>query len=377
MLISISGCNTRKSRGAGLISFLFAMPLLAVVVFWATKAVSEYNFERRQAEIAGDLRTIIAAAEANYQSSPKAFYRSLSIRGFIKYELSDLKSAENLVSSFPETNSLGQGYAVYFRDLGNENIEIMATTITPENHPLRYNNVSLREFTGGNAIGLVHARTPNKLTGPGIDADITPYRTRFGEPSVGETAVLSFLSKEQLNTAYLYRVNIDGSAELNSLATDLDLSGRNILNAGDINSQTLTLTNELTALGDVSVTGDLNVGRTLNVTGNTVITGGVNAHRATLSEDINANIANITRLVTTNTLDTGIIVANSGNFTGSLSAVHTQTERLFTSELNAQSITGDTATIKDIDANEVLARENISTETAHINNLNVGSCTGC
>ena len=177
----------------------------------------------------------------------------------------------------------------------------------------------------------------------------------------------------------LYRVAVPGFAELTRMETDLDLGGNDIVEAGAIDADTVTVADAVEVGGQLTVVSDLLVSGLIDVTGSTTVSGALQAETATVANDVSAG---------TVTSD-GLLQAGSINVSGSLSAGGVSTTGDVAVGGNATvtgTVTASTARAGTVDARRldlsILRADQVrmtsgTAATLGVTNLIVGSCSGC
>ena len=370
--------RTKTYRGVGLVSTMLALSVLALLVVLAGNHVSEYNFQLRQKSVAADLSRLIDASTDYISRNFKDLEDDIIASGvpILRLTPQDLINVGTLNSSFATTNDLGQIYIIYAERVDDGKLDVLVTTRTPLNDPANYNFPALYNYKGNGHIGIVSPSNPDYLAGPGLLAKVSQYKIYDNEPSLGETAVISHLSIPTVFSDYLYRTQQAGHALATTMETDLDLGTFDLNNAGDINGETLTLEQQLDVLGGVSVLGELNVG-SLDVTGDTTLTD-VTATEATFNNSLQTTDLAVSGETTASTIDVAAgLTANTGNFDTSVSAETLNTDTLGVLLFEGNDISIESATINDLNANRLIIDGDLSADSAAINALDVGGCTGC
>ena len=257
----------RHEQGFTLFEALLATALLGVLSLGVSSFVERLGMERREASVARDLSTLAKAARAHAGQDIGAMRSALGLSGMREVALPELEASGWLHRGFPAVNELGQGYRVFHRRTGSDGLEVLVSTTTPggeERSPaLRAGYDAVADVF----VGIVGPSAPTRVRGPSLDADVSPYQSSFGEPSIGEIAALSALTMRGTYGSQLYRVALADWEEGNTMRTDLSLGGEDLRGVGSLEARAMTVEETLEVLGNAEVLGDLMVGEELTVAG--------------------------------------------------------------------------------------------------------------
>ena len=194
-----------------------------------------------------------------------------------------------------------------------------------------------------------------RIRGPAIDADVTDFQgadfngdgTADGLPAGYALAVLMEFDEEDVCGDQLYRkatVCTNGTR----METALDMGGHDIVDAGSIAGQSMTLSAELSA-ASLEVAGAVTVGQGLEVDGAATFGGTLET----------TGSASVTGVVTAASLTvTGAVTVASASVTSGVTAA--------SATVTGTATAGSAAVTGQIDAT-----------SASFTSLTVGSCSGC
>jgi len=114
---------------------------------------------------------------------------------------------------------------------------------------------------GFGALATSDEIEPGRLRGPGLNLDPAPWQNppdvdRFAP---GDIIFHASHHPDALFGPALYRTAVPGRPELNRMEADLDLGGFDLLNAGGVATEELTLEGNLAVGGELTVEGDAGI----------------------------------------------------------------------------------------------------------------------
>ena len=276
----------RDDRGFTLFEALLVTVLMGVLSLGVLSFVERLGMERREAAAARDLGTLARAARAHASQDIGAMRAAVGTTGMREVAVSELEGSGWLHRAFPSTNDLGQGYRIFHRRTGSDGLEVLVSTVSP---PDVAPGLTLRagyDTAADVFVGVVAPSAPTRVRGPSLDADVSPYQTSFGEPSMGEMAALASLTMRGTYGSQLYRVALTGWAEGNTMRTDLALGGGDLRGVGRVEARAMTVDETLEVLGNAGVLGDLTVGEELTIAGRMEIDGALDVATITASGEV-------------------------------------------------------------------------------------------
>lgn len=383
------GLSRGLSRGLSLFGSLLALGLLgamvlAVALFLENRAMDE------RARLAARQLAVLSDAAASHVSG--RFPAMLTALGGGSAELTPatLRSAGALPAGFADVSAMGRGYRVLMLAAGTDTIDLLVTQTVPTGDTPSGGDTPLGGGTavpasalfeaGGTArMGVVLPDTPQRLTGPAVDADMRSFQAAFaGAPEAGALATLRRLDHRAVYGDALYRVAVPGFADANRMETDLDLGGNDLTGANAMEADTLSLESDLTVGGGLTVTADLMVGRALTVSGNAEVTGGVTAQSARIASAATAGSLAVTHELRAASLTAqGAVTAGSIGARGTVAAGSASLGGLQSGSVTARTVTATEISAAGATARAVRATVRADAAQAGFSRLTVGRCTGC
>ncbi len=371
------GRSLRLSRGLSLFGSLLALGLLgamvlAVALFFENRAMDE------RARLAARQLTVLSDAAASHLSG--RFPATLAALGGGSAELSlaTLRTSGVLPAGFAGVGATGRGYRVLMLAAGTDTIDLLVTQTVPAGDTAVPAS-ALFEAGGSARMGAVLPDTPQRLTGPAVDADLRSFQAAFGgAPEAGALATLSRLDHRAVYGDQLYRVAVPGFAGANRMETDLDLGGNDLTGANAVEADTLALESDLTVGGGLTVIADLMVGRALNVSGSAEVTAGVTAQSARVTGAASAGSLAVTQdLRAASVTAQGAVRAGSIGARGAVAAGRASLTSLQSGSVTARTVTATEVSAAAATARAVRATGRADAAEAGFSRLTVGRCTGC
>ena len=127
----------------------------------------------------------------------------------------------------------------------------------------------------------------NHFCGPGMDWDASALLAHLGSAGPGreDLVALRWLTMARNAYPYLHRGQIAGHPALNRMEADLEMGGRNILDAGMVTGGLFRVLDGPLTIGGTLSTTNLNVSGHLNIAGNLVATGSLVVQNLQASSD--------------------------------------------------------------------------------------------
>ena len=346
------------ARGFTLFEALLATLLLGVLGLGALGYVERLAMERRQAAAARELAALARAARAHAGQDIGAMRSATGGSGLREVALSDLKSAGWLHRGFPATNDLGQGYRIFHRRTGSDGLEVLVSTVTPPGEERALLSRAGYEGSADVFIGSVSPAAPARVRGPALDAEVSSYQSRFNEPSPGELAALTVLTMRASYGSQLYREEITGWAEGNTMRTDLSLGGRDLQAVATLEARSAVVDDRLDVLGDVALSRGLVVGTEVTVAGEMEVEGKLEVATLRASGGIESASAQVH----------GALRAGRASVAGSVEAATLSVDGV----LSAGSASAGRIEARSVQAGRVVS-DNIETRDAAVRVLRSGS----
>jgi len=256
---------------------------------------------------------------------------------------------------------------------GSEELIILAraSALTREENP-RY------VPRGGEGVGLVGFVPPDaddRLRGPGLDYDLSALQALTGAPQSRDVLAIRVLRMDRDVLPFLHRTAQPGFPELNEMQTDLLMNGFDLVGAGELQANEVTVAGTLQA---DTITGTLIVDGDVEAAGDLTVGGEVTANEATFSGATTASTLTVTDQATIGTLKVEALTANdSVSVARDLVAEGAATlDALAVTDLSAQGIEAKSLTTGTLAADNVFSSA-VTANTGQIQTLKTGTCSGC
>ena len=376
------GLSGGRSLGLSLFGSLLALGLLGAMVL-AVALFFENRMLDERARLAARQLAVLSDAAASHVSG--RFPAMLTALGGGSFELTPatLRGAGALPAGFADVGAMGRGYRVLMLSAGADTIDLLVTQTVPAGGgtpgSVEVPASALFGVGGSARMGVVLPDTPDRLTGPAVDAGIGAFQAAFGgSPEAGALATLRRLDHRAVYGDQLYRVAVPGFAGANRMETDLDLGGNDLTGANALEADTLALESDLTVGGGLTVTADLMVGRALNVSGSAEVTAGLAARSARVTGAASAGSLSVTHDLRAASLTAqGAVTAGSAGVSGPVAAGSASLASLQSDSVTALTVTATEVSAAGATARAVRATDRADASEAGFSRLTVGSCTGC
>ena len=367
----------RAVRGLSVFSALLALGLAGAMLLVAMRYAEDWSHARRHAAAARDLVVLARAARAHAANALHGMREAARTHGGMsEIAVATIEARGWLSPGFPTTNALGQSYRVFHRSVGTDGLDVLVTTVTPAEIDVGYRLDAGYEGAGDIFVGVVDALEPQRLRGPALDAEVEPYQSAFGEPSVGETGAIAGLTRRSVYGSELHRTAVEDYSKANEMETDLRMGGHDVRGAGDIKMVTATVADELEVLGGLKVTETLTVGHHLRVYGQGTFSGNLTATEGSF-DVLDSNSGKVQEEILARSIevrddvDASIIRATSAIAAPTVS----------TTDLHAENVVANEIRSDEIVAHEVRSRlvrgGTVEGETGIFREIVTGGCTGC
>ena len=376
------GLSRGRRLGLSLFGSLLALGLLGAMVL-AVALFFENRMLDERARLAARQLSVLSDAAASHVSG--RFPAMLTAIGGGSFELTPatLRGAGALPAGFADVGAMGRGYRVLMLSAGADTIDLLVTQTVPADGgtpgSIEVPTSALFEAGGSARMGVVLPDTPDRLTGPAVDAGIGAFQAAFGgAPEAGALATLRRLDHRAVYGDQLYRMAVPGFAGANRMETDLDLGGNDLTGANALEADTLALESDLTVGGGLTVTADLMVGRALNVSGSAEVTAGITAQSARVTGAASAGSLSVTHDLRAASLTAqGAVTAGSAGVSGGVAAGSASLANLQSDSVTARTVTATEVSAAGVTARAVRATDRADASEAGFSRLTVGSCTGC
>ncbi|WP_299800191.1 polymer-forming cytoskeletal protein [uncultured Ruegeria sp.] len=288
-------------------------------------------------------------------------------------DLADLEATGLWTSGSNQLTALGREVSLILHARGSEELIILAraSALTGEENP-RY------VPRGGEGVGLVGFVPPDaddRLRGPGLDYDLSALQALTGAPQSRDVLAIRVLRMDRDVLPFLHRAAQPGFPELNEMQTDLLMNGFDLVGAGELQANEVTVAGTLQA---DTITGTLMVDGDVEAAGDLTVGGEVTANEATISGATTASTLTVTDQATIGTLKVEALTANdSVSVARDLVAEGTATlDALAVTDLSAQGIEAKSLTTGTLAADNVFSSA-VTANTGQIQTLKTGTCSGC
>ena len=365
------------SRGLSLFGSLLALGLLGMMVL-AVALFLETRMLEERARLAARQLAVLSDAAASHVSARFPALLTAVGGGSAEIALSTLRSAGALPAGFSDVGAMGRGYRVLLRGAGANVLSLLVTQTVPAGDTAVPAS-ALLGATGSARMGLVMPDAAHRLTGPAVDADVSPFQAAFGgAPAPGALAMFRRLDHRTVYGDQLYRVAVPGFEAANRMETDLDLGGNDLTGAGTVEAETLDLESDLDVGGALTVTESLIVGRALQVAGPAEVAEGVTAQTARVAGVASAGSLAVTHDLRAASLTAqGAVNAGSVGVRGEVAAGSASLGGLQGDNVTARAVTATQVSAAGATALAVRATVRADAVEAGFSRLTVGRCTGC
>lgn len=243
-----------------IVALTLSMLSLAGFVTWARMGVANVQ----TAAAASQVLTFDKAAQQYVQDQGATIAATASPSTPFSITGAALIAAGYLPAGFSPTNVFGQAWLLQVLQPNPGVLESLVTstgtsTIT---NPLQLVQIAAQAGAQGGFVpypGQNGDSTMNASTAYGAFGAWSVPLTNYANPGSGHLASLLAFTNTQTNNSYLYRVQVPGHPELNSMQTDLGLTGNKVSDVGQLNfgdsTGTSNATITATSGGNVSLLG--------------------------------------------------------------------------------------------------------------------------
>ena len=368
---------TRHHRGLSLFGALLALVLIGLMVVAGSRFVTEELIRRTERRAIEQLAEVSRAAHDYVLDRFAALVAGPASQ---EVTLAQLRTAGVLAPGFLDMDVMGRGYRVLLARPGPDTIDMVVTQTfaagTDESWPWR---PLTQVQSPAVRLGTVSADDPSILRGPAINLDIAAVQSTFGVPQVRAVAGYARFDRQTVFGDQLYRVAVPGFAELARMETDLDLNGNDIVEAGAVDADTLTVADTVEVGGQLTVIRDLMVSGLIDVTGSTTVAGALQAETADVANDVSAGTVTSDGLLQAVSINvSGPLTAGGVSTTGDVAVggSATVTGTVTASTARAGTVDAGTLDLSILRADQVRMTSGTAT-TIGVTNLIVGNCTGC
>ena len=367
-----------RPRGLSLFGALLALALIGVMVVAGSRFYTAELMRRTEHRAVEQLAEVSKAA---FEYTLDRFATLVAGPASQEVTLAELRTAGVLAPGFLDVDVMGRGYRVLLMRPAPATLDLVVTQTfaagTDESWPWR----PLTEVQSPVVrFGTVSADEPSTLRGPAVNLDVATVQGAFGVPQVRAVAAYARLDRQTVFGDQLYRVAVPGFAELAQMETDLDLGGNDIVEAGDVGAQTLTVADTMEVGGQLTVTTDLLVSGLIDVTGPATVAGRLQAQTADVANDASAATVTSEGLLQASSMNVGgTLTAGGVSTTGDVAVGGgaTVTGDVTAATARAGTVDAGTLDLSILRARQVRMTSHATATTIGVTNLIVGSCSGC
>lgn len=228
-----------RQGGFTLLEVMIALAVITPISLMGAHQYLQYQ-DRQLAAVAATQHMSIAEAARNYLADNYGDVNA-ALSGSSGEYLSQL-IAEGYLDQAQfggggTVNPFGQEYRVYYYQGANATDPI-ETLVIARGVPSTSRNI---QHTINRHMGVTSAYVGESGLQSSFYESVSYDLGRFGESGAAEGSIAFFdtLERQAAASDYLYRHSVAGFPELNRMQTDLDMDGNSILNADQVNTETL------------------------------------------------------------------------------------------------------------------------------------------
>ena len=375
-LVTPGRLAVRHHRGLTVFGSLLALALIGVMATGLYAIAERHLSDVREKRAAAGIVLLTRAAHHHVTDRFADFLSAPALR---EVTLADLRASGELQAGVPDSDAMGRRRRILTHSDGTAAVEVIVTQEVEDGDeawPWR------AAATSAGAIGHLGTVAPgaSRLAGPTIDIDVSAFQGAFqGAPAPGALAAHVRLDRHAIFGDQLWRIEVAGFPEINRMETDLDMAGHDIINAGDIATRRLAVTDSMQIGGDLDVTGALVVGELVDIAGRGRFSGEVSAPFATVTGDVTVATLTATDAVNADSFNiSGTVSAGAIATSGTLAVTREASVGTLTStSVAAGSVTASRLAASVIEARQVTVSASLDSTDAGISRLIVGRCRGC
>lgn len=235
----------KNEAGFTLIEVLAAVTIMAILIPSVLALMNLGSGKARQRTAAEQLKQVHRAATEYIQANYATLQAAATASDSVSVSVADLKSGGYLPATFQTTNPWNQTYTLYVTQPSAGNLQGLVVTSGGEGHtaaqPAFGNRIIPETAAMAGAIGgyFPTGDIPGQAAGVVQGAyggwQFALAGTDIPNPGAGRLAALAYFSSGTLANDYLYRVEIPGYPELNTMSTNLHMAGNRInMGGGDV-----------------------------------------------------------------------------------------------------------------------------------------------
>ncbi len=264
--------NWRSQRGFTAFEVMVALIVAIAMLGLGAQYLSNYT-DNLANQAAADHMNLVANAATRYIKDNYAVI--LALAGPLKpatITVPMLKRTGYLPPAMAELNPFGQRYQILaLKPTKPSSNQLQTLILTTHGETISEINIRRIAQLLGARGGFISAANEAEAQGSygGWKMALHSYGTA---PGAGHLASALFFDDGALVSDYLYRSSVAGHPEFNRMNTDLDLAGHNLNQAAQVQAQSVTASESITAKGDIhaaqaQIDGDTSTGGWFRSTG--------------------------------------------------------------------------------------------------------------
>lgn len=386
-----------KQNGFTLLELLLVVSVFSVLLAGATVALDDWQKDTINRRVAAEMNELQNAAESYVRLNFEAIITPLTLDDVIEIPIADIIADGFLPTGYDSLNSFRQDLRVMARYVDDDSIsgDVIEVIAFSESNPIENSRLFKSAREGGTKIGVisnlnisatccnglissVHSTWSVPLTdyatlAPALPTPIADsgFLAGYGRISLQETI---------LSDNYLLRAPDPGSADANTMETNLDINGNSILNANFIVSDNLELTGDL-QINNTSGSGNaLSVADNLTATSMNILSNGDNTKgnltilgNGTIDPGSgDFNVGNLT-ILQDNAVGGGVVQAGTIIAQDTLSVLGNS--NFNTLEMSGNNLTAENIYLSgDSISNSIRVNDTLQANSAqNVNNITVGN----
>lgn len=404
--------TVKKMRQAGfsLLEMLLAVGVFGAVTFGAVQVTKQWAGGQVSDNAARHMQQIRQGAKDYMQDDFENLPAGSICGGSTCDTVAELVGQGYLPDGFPARNPIGQTMTIAYRQPAATANSFQAF-IYPDpgaagNEAIDHERVQEAALAGGAGVGFIGQPNPGQTAvgiggswevDPAADFGVAGFNVDPTNPDSGAYLTAQVWYTEQdFAGPYLMRNQIAGNPDLNTMAVDLNMGGNEIINAGQVTADNVTVNNEMTVSGDFTIDGPTTFNQPVSVDDQLTVTGTVNADNLDVINTITADSIDVnsgslladtvdSNTITADILEANIIEAdnvngsNQMNIFGQLNAESMDVaNRIDTNIFNADTVDLESGilNVQDIEIGNSLTTTDLNADNIDVNDITITNCVG-
>lgn len=261
--------------GFSLLELIVVVSLIAAATPVLMQLVSSRRSDVREQAVAQEMKRFAGGASAYLKENFTSLYAAAGTSGTVAVSAANLVVAGSLPSTFQAVNGFGQTHCLLVRRspsaTGTKKL-IEAFAVTEGGRDIKPNRVPfVAAMIGaeGGAVETVSGVSTIRGAYGGYQLLAAPYQSASCTGtaiSPGRIVAALFLDNQNLIADYLYRYEVPGRPEANTMSTNINMGGNNLNNANIV--QAITLVDRANPAYSVTPSGNTTLN---NVNANTIL----------------------------------------------------------------------------------------------------------